>query len=60
MDTFPGIMSTETQKELWSMYILCVRGHYEIYRADGAFYCSADTRREALEEIEEWERETTA
>jgi hypothetical protein len=42
------------------MYILCVRGHYEIYRADGAFYCSADTRREALEEIEEWERETTA
>ena len=25
-----------------------------------AFYCSADTKREALEEIEEWESETIA
>lgn len=42
------------------MYILAVRGHYEVYRADGAFYCSADTKREALEEIEEWESGTIA
>ena len=33
-----------------------VRGHYEIYK-DGVFWCSADTKREALKEIEEAEDE---
>ena len=28
--------------------ILPVRGHYEVYDADGNFVCSADTRAEAL------------
>ena len=30
--------------------IIAVRGHYEVY-VDGKFYCSADTRDEALTEI---------
>lgn len=28
-----------------------VRGHYEVYK-DGKFLCSADTKREAVEEVE--------
>ena len=31
-----------------------VRGHYEIYK-NGVFWCSADTKGEALKEIEEAE-----
>ena len=31
-----------------------VRGHYEIYK-NGFFWCSADTKGEALKEIEEAE-----
>ena len=31
--------------------ILPVRGHYEVYDADGNFVCSADTRAEALQEL---------
>ena len=31
--------------------ILPVRGHYEVYDADGNFVCSADTRAEALREL---------
>ena len=42
------------------MYILSVRDHYEVYSADGRFLCSADTKREALEEMEECESESIA
>lgn len=30
-----------------------VRGHYEVYK-DGKFYCSADTKAEAMRDIDEW------
>ncbi len=32
--------------------IIPVRGHYEVYDADGKFIFSADTRSEALRELE--------
>lgn len=32
--------------------IIPVRGHYEVYDANGNFICSADTRSEALEELD--------
>lgn len=32
--------------------IIQVRGHYEVYDANGKFVCSADTHAEALEELE--------
>jgi len=35
--------------------IISVRGHYEVFAADGRFLFSADTRAEALEELEAWE-----
>ncbi len=31
--------------------IIPVRGHYEVYDADGNFVCSADTKSEALAEL---------
>ena len=31
--------------------IIPVRGHYEVYDADGNFVFSADTRSEALQEL---------
>ena len=37
---------------LASYEILPVRGHYEVYDADGNFLFSADTRSEALQELE--------
>lgn len=37
--------------------ILNVRGHYEVYAADGKFLFSADSRREVMEELEEWDGE---
>ena len=33
--------------------IIPVRGHYEVYDNRGNFICSADTRYEALSELEE-------
>ena len=33
------------------------KGHYEVY-INGEFYCSADTHKEALREIDEYERES--
>ena len=33
--------------------IISVRGHYEVYDAAGRFLFSADTRSEALHELEE-------
>jgi hypothetical protein len=49
-------MGSETTKKgsepMFSGYdIIPVRGHYEVYDADGNFVCSADTRSEALEEL---------
>ena len=32
--------------------IIPVHGHYEVYDADGKFVCSADTRGEALRELD--------
>lgn len=31
--------------------IIPVRGHYEVYDAEGNFICSADTKSEALQEL---------
>ncbi len=50
------IMGSETGKEgsepmLNGYEIIPVRGHYEVYDANGNFVCSADTRSEALEEL---------
>ena len=36
--------------------IISVKGHYEVYHY-GKFFCSADTKGEALREIEEYESE---
>lgn len=38
--------------------IISARGHYEVY-ANGDFLFSADTKREALEELEAWQSEHT-
>lgn len=37
---------------LWN--IVAKRGYYEVY-ANGEFLCTADTRGEAMEELEQWE-----
>ena len=37
--------------------IISVRGHYEVYAADGRFLFSADTRAEAMEELADWKEE---
>ncbi len=42
---------------LWN--IIAERGHYEVY-ANGVFLFTADTRGEAMEEMEQWESEHTA
>ncbi len=49
-------MGSETKQKgsapMYTSYdIIPVRGHYEVYDADGNFVCSADTRTEALEEL---------
>lgn len=36
-------------------YIVAAKGYYEVYTADGRFLCSADTKAEAMEELETWE-----
>lgn len=36
-----------------SYKIVSKRGHYEVY-INGKFYCSADTRSEAIKEVEEY------
>lgn len=41
----------------WS--IIADRGHYEVY-ANGEFLFTADTRSEAMEEMEAWENRITA
>ena len=37
-----------------------VRGHYEVFAADGSFLFSADTKAEVMEELNEWEEELIA
>ena len=37
--------------------IISVRGHYEVFAADGRFLFSADTRAEAMEELADWKEE---
>lgn len=36
-------------------YVISARGYYAVYASDGRFLCSADTKSEALEELEAWE-----
>lgn len=43
---------------LWT--IESVRGHYEVYAADGSFLFSTDTKAEAMEELSVWEKELIA
>lgn len=40
--------------------IISVRGHYEVFAADGHFLFSADTKAEAMEELADWEEERIA
>ncbi len=40
--------------------IVSVRGHYEVYAADGSFLFSADTKAEIAEELEDWQEELIA
>lgn len=39
--------------------IVCERGHYEVY-ANGELLFTADTKGEAMEEMEQWENERIA
>ncbi len=39
--------------------IVCERGHYEVY-ANGELLFTADTKGEAMEEMEQWEKELIA
>lgn len=41
-------------------YVVSMRGYYAVYASDGQFLCSADTKGEALEELESWEEEHIA
>jgi|GEM_PF-1404473 len=41
-------------------YIIAAKGYYEVYTAEGNFLCSADTKAEAVEELEAWEEEIIA
>lgn len=41
-------------------YVVSQRGYYAVYASDGRFLCSADTKAEALEELESWEEEHIA
>lgn len=40
--------------------ILNAHGHYEVYAADGSFLFSADSHREAMEELAQWDNEHIA
>ena len=40
--------------------IVATRGHYEVFTAEGHFLFSADTRAEALKELQQWEEESIA
>lgn len=40
--------------------IISIKGHYEVFAADGAFLFSADTKAEAIEELADWEKERIA
>ncbi len=35
-------------------------GHYEVYAADGRFLFSADSHREMMEELAQWENDAIA
>ena len=41
-------------------YIIVAKGYYEVYAADGRFLCSADTKAEAMEELDAWEEKLIA
>ena len=38
--------------------IVSVRGHYEVFAVDGSFLFSADTKAEAIKELEDWQEES--
>ena len=40
--------------------IVSIRGHYEVFAADGSFLFSADTKAEAMKEREDWLEECIA
>ncbi len=40
-------------------YIVANRGYYEVYTADGDLLCTADTKAEAMEDLENWEEGIT-
>ena len=40
--------------------IVSIRGHYEVFAADGSFLFSADTKAEAMKELEDWLEEFIA
>lgn len=39
--------------------IIATRGHYEVYSATGRFLFTADSKAEAMKELEEWSEDAT-
>ena len=36
-------------------YVVANKGYYEVYSFDGELICTADTKTEAMEDLENWE-----
>lgn len=41
-------------------YIIAARGHYEVYTKGGRLLSTADTKAEAMEDLQDWEEELIA
>lgn len=41
-------------------YVIAAGGHYEVYTRGGRLLSTADTRAEAMEDLENWEEELIA
>jgi len=62
LDSENDIINAAERKGMFQMrgYIVASKGYYEVYTADGAFLCTADTKAEAMEDLEAWEEEYIA
>lgn len=59
LDIIFRILLAITQKEVTLMYAMkYVRGHVQVYDLGGRFLFSADSEREAMEELEQFEEYT--
>lgn len=57
MHVSSGCQGSKGKENVMVYWINEEKGHYEVY-INGEFYCSADTHKEALREIDEYERES--